>query len=672
MPVYDASDPTGGYPFVVKEVHEWMVTHQDLLPGKAEAPQAPGVKAAVGSNVSVSGTQPDIRSESDIRINFWDPTKIICASNNIAGSGMQGQYWSTDGGVTWGRTTLSLFTGDTSHSDPTVDWTSDGKAYSTTLGITGSTLRGRSYVSTDNGATWAQDGTFTATQTSVDKQMVWVDHSATLVNENPNPNKDNIYAIWHNGTPAFMNVRLGTTGVWQTPIQVSGAESTGTAIGSDVKTNKDGEVFGFWPTTTNRRIFVVKSTNGGTSPRTSYGTPVQIATTFDGFDIGVPSFSNRRALIYVSGGAYKTVAKNMVYASWVDLTGAAGCTAAGNEPGSNAASTCKTRVWFSRSTDGGATWSPAVMVNNQAGLNDQYNQWLAVDETNGRLKITTASTDETISGSDTGNQYGDYNGLSAYAGILFPSWTDRRIPGTSGREEIWTAKIIECGTLAGVPTIGTATAAGPNSIQVTWTAGAPAGVSYRVYRAIGTCAAPGPFLPLASGIAGLTYTDTTAQGGVTYSYKLSAVEPVGGCESALSGCAEGTTTGPCTAAPTFAGLSTATNGGKPTCEIVLEWNAATPLCPGPVTYNIYRSQSSGFVPAPANQIATGISKTAYTDSSPLTSGQIYYYVVRSVDDSNGGEDTNVRDWMWSSHLQSAPTWVNANVPLVNHKPQHAE
>src|SRR5688500_783584 len=28
--VYSAADPTGGYPLVLKEVHEWMATHQDL------------------------------------------------------------------------------------------------------------------------------------------------------------------------------------------------------------------------------------------------------------------------------------------------------------------------------------------------------------------------------------------------------------------------------------------------------------------------------------------------------------------------------------------------------------------------------------------------------------------------------------------------------------------
>lgn len=322
----------------------------------------------------------------------------------------------------------------------------------------------RIYYSTDNGATWTLDATPSASQTSVDKQMVWVDHSAS------SPYFNQQYAIWHNGNPCYMNRRTaGAGGTWlAAPIQVSGAESTGQTIGSDVKTNSSGDVFGFWPTTTNRKLFVTKSINGGSS----FGTPVQIASTFDSYDIGVPAFNNRRALIYISGGCYRNAVKNLVYASWADLSGESGCTVASNEPGSSVAKTCKTRIWFSRSTDGGTTWKTPYMLNNLPGLNDQFNQWMAVDEKTGAIgimyydtkddagrkktsvyyqhsfddgitwdtaqRVTSATTDETISSADGGNQYGDYNGLSSYAGILFPSWTDRR---NAAKEEVWTVKI---------------------------------------------------------------------------------------------------------------------------------------------------------------------------------------------------------------------------------------
>ncbi|HKI02267.1 MAG TPA: hypothetical protein VKK31_09820 [Thermoanaerobaculia bacterium] len=671
--VYRADDPTGGYPFVLKEAHEWMVTHQNLLPGLPERDSGPEGRddddpdraATISGEQRISGAQTAPRSESDIRVNYWDTMKIIGASNNISASGQQSQFFSLDGGATWSQTSLLLQGTDAFHSDPTVDWTSDGTAWSTTIGINSAVtvLQMRSYKSVDNGASWTFDATFSGAQSSADKQIMWVDHSAT------SPFKDNIYVIWHNGQPAFVNRRTGPAGSWQTPLQVSGAESTGTAIGSDIKTNAFGDVFGFWPTTTNRRVFVTKSTNGGVS----FGAPVQIAQMFDGFDIGVPSFAGRRALIYVSAGAYRTAGKDLVYATWTDLTGAAGCTAAANEPGTNAASTCKTRIWFSRSTNGGAAWSAPVMINNQASLNDQYNQWMVVDETTGALqivyydtvgdagrkksdiwhqssfndgvtwstpvKVTSAQTDETIAGADSGNQYGDYNGMSGIAGIYFPSWTDRR---NNAREEIWTAKITDLScTPPGAPAIGTASAIAPNQIQVTWGNGSPSSTSFNVYRAVGTCASPGTFTNIAPGVAGSPYTDSTVSGSITYAYRVHGLDVTGNCESPASACVQATATGACTLPPTFAGLVSATNQAVSSCGINLSWVAATANCAGPVTYNVYRSTTTGFTPSIGNLIATGVTGTSYTDTSvTLVNGTTYFYIVRAVDSSNASEDTN--------------------------------
>jgi hypothetical protein len=545
---YDnGNDPTGGYPLVLKEVLEWMMTHQDFKSGQAEATMEPGYEfgdrdddadggsgvprrrisseaATSGTNVRTSGAQTVSRSESDIRINYWNPSKIIAASNNIGGSGTQGMYYSTDGGVTWGQTSLSLASGDSFHSDPTVDWSSDGTAWSTTMGINGSVLKVQSYKSTNGGATWTFDGTISGTQTNTDKQMQWIDHSAS------SPFANNNYVIWHNGNPAFMNRRTSTG--WGAPIQVSGAETTGTAIGADVKTNSAGDVFGFYPDTGSRGIYVVKSTNGGTS----YSTPVKIVTTYDSYDIGVPSFSSRRILVYVSGGTYRNGTTNNVYALWTDLSGDSGCTAAANEPGTSATSACKTRIWFSRSTDGGATWSARTKINNQSGLNDQFNPFIAVDETNGNLgaiyydtvndagrkkvdlyyqlstdggvtweaavKVTTAMTDETVAGADSGNQFGDYNSISGYGNAFFPSWTDRR---NNAKEEIWTAKISTSST----PTFSISGNAGSAAATVstgTVSATADASSNYTL-----------------SGLAAGTYTVTPSKSGCTFSPASSSV-----------------------------------------------------------------------------------------------------------------------------------------------------
>jgi len=551
---YSADDPTGGYPRVAHEVLEWMIHHQDLKQAAKEPDVPPSAKVAL----SVSGSATSPRSESDIRIDYFHPTRIIAASNTIASGGAQAQYYSSDSGATWGKTTLPFASGDTSHSDPTVDWTSDGTAWSTTIGVQGSKLAMRSYKSTNGGATWTFDNTFSAAQTNTDKQLIWADHSAS------SPTRDYLYAIWHNGNPAFMNRRSGPAGTWGTPIQVSGAESTGTCIGADVTTNSAGVVFAFWPTTGNSKIFMVKSTNGGTS----YSAPQQVVTTFDSYDIGVPSFASRRALIYASAGAYKNVAaaKDNVYLSWTDLTGATGCTAPANEPNTSTTSTCKTRIWFTRSLNGGTSWDAPRMVNNQSSLSDQFNQRLVVDETTGRVglmyydtvndagrkksdvffqssiddgatwstpqKVTTGMTDETVAGADSGNQYGDYNGLTAYNGTFFPSWTDR---SASTQEQIWTNGTSTAPCTPPAAPAGLTATGGQARADLSW--GAVAGVSeYHIYRAAVT---GGPYTQVGTS-ATTAFSDLNLGAGTYFYIARSFVS----CESANSNEASATATAP--------------------------------------------------------------------------------------------------------------------------------
>jgi BNR/Asp-box repeat len=451
-------DPTGGYPMALESLYVWMLRHQDLQPSPAPEFRA-AVTPSVGQNLRISGASDTPRSESDIRVNFNNPLQIISASNNI-GIGRQAHFFSADGGASWGQTTLPLLTGDSLHSDPTVDWTSDGTAWTTTIGINADStvLQMRAYKSTDGGKNWIFDGTFSGDQTSADKQMMWVDRSQT------SPFRDRIYVIWHNGAPAYVSYR--TAAGWHAPIRLSGAETTGTAIGSDITTNASGNVFAVWPDTGSKSLFFAKSTDGGnnfTSP------PGLIARTLATFQISVPAFAKRSALVGVSIAALN----NNVYVSWLDLSGDDGCKTPGSEPAGNVDSDCKSRVWFARSTDGGQTWSEPAQINPGSSRTDQFSQKLAVDPETGVLgivyystgtgpdrnktnlmfqfstdggktwskqptQITTATTDETTVEADNGNQYGDYNGLSVVKGIFFPSWTDRR---DNGSESIFTAKI---------------------------------------------------------------------------------------------------------------------------------------------------------------------------------------------------------------------------------------
>jgi hypothetical protein len=190
------------------------------------------------------------------------------------------------------------------------------------------------------------------------------------------------------------------------------------------------------------------------------------------------------------------------------------------------------------------------------------------------------------------------------------------------------------------PMIGTASPIAPNQIQVTWSAIAPAPGSYAIERAIGAAGSEGLYQPLAFVPGSSTsYTDNTVQGGVTYSYRVIAATDAGGrCQALVrSGAASATATGNCNLKPFFAGATTASSIGGPTCGIALNWTPATPSCPlRQLRYNIYRGTLPDFVPSVANRVASCIpGPSSYVDTNALTSGTTYYYVVRAEDNSTG-------------------------------------
>ncbi|HEX4959924.1 MAG TPA: hypothetical protein VF173_03730 [Thermoanaerobaculia bacterium] len=621
--------------------------------------------ASVGSDLRISGVQISVCLTSDVRVNFWDPLKIVAAANDYTGTS-EDQFYSTDGGKTWGQSALPLLPGDVYYLNPTVDWTSDGTAWSVVVGVNSSLgqYRLRAYKSIDHGATWVFDGTPSGTHSNVYQGgMLWADHSSS------SPFKDTLYTTWQNLGLGYVGRRTpGASGTWQTPVRIGGAETTGTPVGSEIKTNANGEVFGFWNDIGSRRLFVAKSTNGGAS----FGAAVAIASTWDLYQFSVPAMRN--AQISVSGGVRRTATKNLVYATWADLKGTNGCDAPIYEPGSDASSSCKTRVWFARSTDGGATWSTPVRINDQASLNDQLHPKLAVDETDGTLgityydtvadprrrktdvwfqsshddgvtwsaatKLTSAPTDESVETAEPNNQYGLHNGLSGVAGQFFATWTDRR---TNGSEEIWGAGIREavC-TNPGAPVAGTAASVGVNQVQVTWGNGSPSASRFNVYRAPGTCAAPGAFTRVGTAVAGSTLVDTDVSGGSTYAYQVRGTDASGVCESAPSGCMQVTATGACRLPPAFAGITSAVGQAALGCGIALSWPAATSACGGSITYNVYQSGNPVFTPDNLHRLASHVTGTSYLDPLPEGSPNFpIYYIVRAVDSANGLEEGNL-------------------------------
>ncbi|HVE83670.1 MAG TPA: S8 family serine peptidase, partial [Myxococcales bacterium] len=195
-----------------------------------------------------------------------------------------------------------------------------------------------------------------------------------------------------------------------------------------------------------------------------------------------------------------------------------------------------------------------------------------------------------------------------------------------------------CTTAPGAPTGLAATVPGLNQIQLNWTA--PSGTAPSEYHVLRGTTAGGPYTQVAVVAGGTTtYTDSTVSGGSTYFY---VVRGAICAESPNSNESSATATGACRLPPTYAGLASASSAQVASCGITLGWVAATPNCSGSISYNVYRSRTSGFTPGIGNRVATGVTGTSFTDTANLTSGTQYFYVVRAAETVGGvpTEETN--------------------------------
>ena len=93
--------------------------------------------------------------------------------------------------------------------------------------------------------------------------------------------------------------------------------------------------------------------------------------------------------------------------------------------------------------------------------------------------------------------------------------------------------------------------------------------------------------------------------------------------------------------PFFSGLTSAINTQGSECTVDLQWSAATTVCDGPVTYNVYRDTVIPVATTHENLIIGGLSGTGYVDTFDLVDSQTYFYTVKAVDFSTGHSDDNV-------------------------------
>jgi hypothetical protein len=413
-----------------------------------------------GSNVDAShecGSQ----SETSIAIDPANTDNVIAGANEIQRLPMRAMY-STDGGTTFTGVDLPLPPPRTKNgfdfgSDPGVAFDSNGNAYYSYIVVffgAGGGINGTEMAvahSSDGGATWT--ATYFNPQTGSgqfnDKPMITVDTGSAHHNR--------VYVSWDNATGYSSSEKNGNNillsysddggATFSTPVSASGPFKGRTGeIGADPYVTANGTLHVAWQDDAHGTIADSASTDGGLT-----FSPPHVIAPVNGFQFNVAAQASRGALVYPSCGSYQTA----LYCSYMN--------------GSDAA----TNVYVAKSTDGGASWTSTAMP---AG-GDQFNQWLAVDPSNGSVNVAyydtgthgvtstlytlarstdggstysaapvaNAPTDESCCSPSVnlGNQYGDYEGIAAYGGIVRPVWTDRRqaVIDLGLREEVFTATL---------------------------------------------------------------------------------------------------------------------------------------------------------------------------------------------------------------------------------------
>jgi len=374
-------------------------------------------------------------------------------------------YASTDGVFftktamprTWNGVTFGI------GFDPAVDVDKNGTFYYSygVAPLSGNYPNAIVIASSPDGSTWTKQTpvTFNTNRNFDDKYYLAIDRSNTAF-------ANRLYVSWdrNQGNNQILYIAYSSNGgsSWSAPIKVNdGRTKFERVIGAYPAVNHTtGVVYDSWHDYARNIIYVDKSSDGGVS----WGTDVAAATTHAGFGTDIGCVGGR-----AQGPAHalKVGPSGALYLVYAD-------------PVTGGQNTRKFDILLTQSTDGGAHWSPPVVLNDDTGSSDQFHPTLSV-ESNGSggdtITVTfydrrddpnnclahvyaTQSTNsgatwsrnvrQTDAQSDfTGNANGpgDYSSSTPALTGVFPFFSDHRTfnvsqeTGNAGGFEIYTLKV---------------------------------------------------------------------------------------------------------------------------------------------------------------------------------------------------------------------------------------
>jgi len=413
-----------------------------------------GTKVFTNKGILVSDS-PDVpvtthvNTESENSI-FGDPgdKEHVLNSNNSTPQPSTGAFYgadwyhSFDGASTWSGTYTGA--GTNNYGDPSVCINLSGRYFVGYIDVSyGQTV---SY-SDNQGTTWTVVKVANGSSSNMlDKNHLWVDNGPS------SPNKGNLYDGWMSNSQITVSRSITNGSTWEPSMAISSGTSAGSHNqGENFKTGPDGEVYCAWSVydswpSDEKAIGFSKSMDGGVT----WSTATRILNNIKGIRNTGSVSQNMRTNSFpsmacdLSNGPHR----GDLYIVWSNI----------GFPGINTGSTAD--VYMIKSTDKGATWSTPVRINQNApDSKNHFLPWITCDQANGYLSVVfydgrnvpsnqaetymAYSTDGGATWTDMkvsdvsfqpspipnmANLYmGDYLGITAYNGKVYPTWTDNRL-----------------------------------------------------------------------------------------------------------------------------------------------------------------------------------------------------------------------------------------------------
>ena len=435
----------------------WMKKAEaGLVPYNPEVRSEEGIYKGTQINATTLITEdsPDVpvteenttQSENSIFVDPNDNSIVVNSNNSSSWPGINiygsNYLYSFDSGETFDGSIQGA--GGTNSGDPAVCIGTDGRWY---IGFISNGGQGVSY-SDDQGQSWERVQVAPNPGQLADKNHMWIDRKAG------SPYENYLYNAWTDfggGYNSEVVVSRSTTKAesWEAKKPISTGINSSLNQGVNISTGPNGEVYACWAAYT---------TGVGDEPAIGFARSLDGGDTWEPAQLiiqNIRGIRNTGVPMGIRVNSFPSMAVDIgsgsnsgnIYVVWTNI----------GVPGINSGS--NRDIYMIKSEDGGDTWSEPIRVNQDDPADNavQFFPWIACDQSNGMLSVifydnrnSGNQTEAWVANSSNGgetwedfrvsdvsfplgpipgfaqNYAGDYLGITANDGMVYPCWGDNR------------------------------------------------------------------------------------------------------------------------------------------------------------------------------------------------------------------------------------------------------